>query len=215
MKGLRVLVTAGPTREYLDPVRFLSNPSTGQMGYALAAAAREAGAQVTLISGPTALETPKQVNRIDVISAADMYRETTRAARNANIIFMSAAVADYCPERRQGQKIKKDSSALHLRMVRTRDVLAALGRKKTAGQYIVGFAAETRALITNARAKLERKNCDMMVANEVKAVNAFGSTSNEVTVLFADGTKKKLARMTKEKLAQKLIQIVKSSRSKG
>ncbi len=207
LKGAKVLVTAGPTREYIDPVRFLSNPSTGQMGYALAQAARLAGAKVTLISGPTDLTVPKGLTCIDVVSAAEMYRETTQAAKTADYIFMTAAVADYRPLRKLNQKMKKQADDLTLRLTRTRDILATLGKRKTAEQLLIGFAAETKAVLVNARSKLERKNLDMIVANHVRPGNAFGTSTNEVTVLYSDGTKKPLPRMTKERLAQKLMAL--------
>ncbi len=208
LKGLHVVVTAGPTREYLDPVRFLSNPSTGQMGYALATAAQAAGAKVTLISGPVALEKPKRIKTIDVISAQEMARVTLRAAKTADIIIMSAAVADYQAARPKKQKMKKGSTALTLCLVRTPDILATLGKRKKADQFLVGFAAETKAVQKNARAKLKRKNCDMLIANQVKAGNAFGSASNQVIVLYADGRVEKIPRLSKIKLAERLVRLI-------
>lgn len=217
LTGLNVLVAAGPTREYLDPVRFLSNPSTGRMGYALATVAQARGAKVTLVSGPVSLEAPKRVTVIDVTSAAEMARATLKAAKSADIIIMTAAVADYTPTQVAKQKLKKShsskASGMTLRLKCTQDILAVLGKRKKASQFLVGFAAETNALIKNATAKLRRKNLDMIVANQVKGNNAFGAATNQVTVLFADGSKKPLPPMRKERLAGKLIDLLSRART--
>lgn len=214
LKGLKVLVTAGPTREHIDPVRFLSNPSTGQMGYALAAAAVQQGARVTLISGPVSLEKPQRVKLIPVVSAADMYRESVRAAKPADIIIMTAAVADYRPARSLQKKLKKEKRGkLKLHLVPTRDILQTLGKRKRRDQFLVGFAAETNALLKNARRKLEQKNLDLIIANRVKAGNAFGSMTNQVILIYSDGAVKSLPKMSKVRLATKLIDAIIQNRA--
>jgi phosphopantothenoylcysteine decarboxylase/phosphopantothenate--cysteine ligase len=213
-KGCKVLITAGPTREYIDPVRFLSNPSTGKMGFALAELAARRGAAVTLISGPTELATPKGVRRVDVVSAREMSRATLKASRGKDIIIMSAAVADYRPQRPATQKIKKASGkALQLKLVRTEDILATLGRKKNSKQYLVGFAAETRQLIKNARKKLCEKNLDLIVANPVGRGRGFAVDRNQATLLFSDGRSRKLAPQTKRRLADRILNQISSDRT--
>ena len=214
LKGTKVLITAGPTREYLDPVRFLSNPSTGRMGYAMAQAAARRGAQVLLISGPTALETPVGVKRIDVVSAAEMYRETLRWAGRYPIIIMTAAVADYRAAQVKKHKMKKKpAKSLQLKLVRTQDILAVLGQRKTANQYLVGFAAETKGLVRAARRKLEDKNLDLIVANPVNHGRGFAESHNEATLIFADGRTRKLARQSKARLAERILTQINLSRS--
>ncbi len=216
LKNLNVLITAGPTREYLDPVRFLSNPSTGRMGYALASAAQERGAKVTLVSGPVALAKPKRVEVIEVVSAAEMARATLKKAKSADVIIMTAAVADYRPVQPAKQKLKKSvstqSRGMTLRLEATQDILATLGQRKKSQQFLVGFAAETNALIKNATDKLRRKNLDMIVANRVRQGNAFGDSKNEVVVIDAAGKKQPLPRMTKERLSHKIWDFIKKRR---
>lgn len=206
LRGLRVLITAGPTREYIDPVRFLSNPSTGRMGYALAEKARCRGAEVILITGPTDLPRPARINVIEVVSAEEMYQATIKCFPKQDVTIMTAAVADYRPLRPAKKKLKKGTgTGLGLRLVRTRDILKALGKKKRAGQYLVGFAAETNRLIFNARNKLRDKNLDLIVANQVSAGNAFGSATNQVVVIDTASGVLRLPRMTKERLADRLL----------
>lgn len=213
-KGERVLVTAGPTREYIDPVRFLSNPSTGKMGYALAEAAAQRGARVTLITGPTALDTPRGVKRIDVVSAREMYHATLKAARSQDIIIMTAAVADYRPQRVAKQKLKKGSGkVLQLKLVQTDDILAALGSHKRSRQYLVGFAAETQHLIKNARKKLREKHLDLIVANPVAARLGFAANRNQAVLLFADGHSQTLAPQSKRRLADRILNQISSQRT--
>lgn len=189
MAGLRVLVTAGPTQEALDPVRFLSNHSSGKMGYALAARAAMRGAQVTLVSGPTALQTPLGVQRVDIVSARDMYDAVISRAEQQDIIVKAAAVGDYRPAQTADEKLKKHDDELTVALTRNPDILAALGQGKRPGQQLCGFAMETQNLIENASDKLRRKNCDMLVANSLRDKGAgFGTDTNAVTLLFADGT---------------------------
>ena len=170
------MVAAGPTREYLDPVRFLSNPSTGQMGYALAQAAQSCGASVTLISGPVDLAKPPRVKRIDVVSAAEMYRATIHQAKTADMIIMAAAVADYTPVRVAKTKMKKTDSVLTIKLKPTADILKWAGKHKKKNQIVVGFALEDKNLRAPAEKKLKEKNLDMIIANSPAAIGADKST---------------------------------------
>jgi phosphopantothenoylcysteine decarboxylase/phosphopantothenate--cysteine ligase len=200
-----VLVTAGPTREYVDPVRFLSNPSTGKMGYALARAARDRGARVILVSGPVTLRAPKGVRVVRVESAAEMCREVMRLYRDADVVIMAAAVADYRPEKRSRSKMKKGSRALTVRMVKTEDILYILGKRK-GKRILIGFAAETGSLLREARRKLEEKKLDMIVANDVsRRAAGFASDYNRGVLIDRDGNVQRLPLMSKEKLARLVI----------
>jgi phosphopantothenoylcysteine decarboxylase/phosphopantothenate--cysteine ligase len=190
LKGTRVLVTAGPTREALDPVRFLGNRSSGKMGYALAAAARSRGAEVVLISGPTALKAPAGVDMVHVTSAAEMHDAVSARAAASDVVIMAAAVADYAPSAAAPQKIHKDQDALTLTLVRTPDILGELGRRRAGGArpILVGFAAETTDVLAQARRKREAKGVDLVVANDVSRGDAgFEADTNEVTIVSADG----------------------------
>ena len=168
LAGKHVLVTAGPTQEAMDPVRFLSNHSTGKMGYAIAGRAAMRGAEVTLVSGPTALDTPKGVNRVDIRSARDMYDAVLSRAAQQDFIIKAAAVGDYRPCGDSGRKAQKGDGELNIRLARNPDILAALGADKRPGQLLCGFAMETQNLLDNAESKLRRKNCDMLVANSLR-----------------------------------------------
>ena len=210
LAGRRVLVTAGPTRERIDPVRFISNRSSGKMGFAVAQAAREAGAAVVLVSGPVSLPTPAGVTRVDVESAAEMLAAVQRELPHTDVFISTAAVADYRPLRASAQKIKKTAETLELSMERTVDVLAsvAAGAERP---FVVGFAAETEAVEQNARAKLLRKNLDMIAANEVGDDKAFDSDDNQLIVLsrsaryeLGRGGKLSLARALTTLIAQEL-----------
>ena len=188
MAGLHLLVTAGPTREALDPVRFITNHSTGRMGYELARAAMLRGAQVTLVSGPTELEPPPFVELVRVESAAQMHDAVMAAAPAQDVIIKAAAVADYRPAHTAGEKIKKSGADLTLELTRTPDILAELGAARRPGQFLCGFAMETRDLLDNARAKLEKKGADMIVANSLREAGAgFGGTTNHVTLVEPTG----------------------------
>ncbi|MGH8304753.1 MAG: bifunctional phosphopantothenoylcysteine decarboxylase/phosphopantothenate--cysteine ligase CoaBC, partial [Steroidobacteraceae bacterium] len=182
LAGRRVLITAGPTRERIDPVRFISNRSSGKMGFAVAQAAREAGATVVLVAGPVTLPTPPGVQRIDVESAADMLAAVLREIEGTDIFISTAAVADYRPARAAQQKIKKTSDCLELSMERTIDVLATVA-SRVERPLVVGFAAETEAVEQNARTKLMKKNLDMIAANEVGHDKAFDCEDNQLIVL--------------------------------
>jgi phosphopantothenoylcysteine decarboxylase/phosphopantothenate--cysteine ligase len=190
--GVRVLITAGPTREALDPVRYLSNPSTGRMGFAMAEAARDRGAQVTLISGPTALPAVPGVHLVHIVSAEELARAVDAHVGAVRVLVMAAAVADQRPAERAEQKVKKTDGEELLRLVRTPDILAGLGARQER-PLLVGFAAETEDLESNARGKLLRKNLDLIVANDVGAQGAgFASATNQVLVLGKDGLRAEL-----------------------
>jgi phosphopantothenoylcysteine decarboxylase / phosphopantothenate---cysteine ligase len=190
LKGAHVLVTAGPTREALDPVRFLGNRSSGKMGYALAGAARARGADVVLVSGPTALMPPAGVDMVHVTTAGEMYDAVIQRATLADVVIMAAAVADYAPSVVAPQKMHKDQDSLTLTLVRTADILAELGRRRAGHDrpVLVGFAAETSDVLAQARKKRQAKGIDLVVANDVSRSDAgFEVDTNEVTIVSADG----------------------------
>ena len=187
LAGKKVLVTAGPTQESLDPVRYLTNHSSGKMGYALARMAAYRGAEVTLISGPTDLQPPLFVETVPIVSAADMYREVTARCTDADFIFKAAAVADYTPVDYSDNKIKKKDGDLSIPLQRTQDVLKYLGQHKHPGQIICGFSMETENMVENSRAKLEKKAIHMIAANNLKVEGAgFGVDTNVMTLITAD-----------------------------
>jgi len=201
----RGLVTAGPTQEPMDPVRFISNPSSGKMGYAVASAAEQRGAQVTLISGPTSLPNPYGVEVIRVRTAEQMASAVFEAYDRTDILIKAAAVSDYSPRETADEKMKKDASELVLKLDRTTDILAKLGRQK-GHRFLVGFAAETEALDQYAIEKLSRKNLDMIVGNIVKGADStFGSETNRATLYYRNGEKEALPMMDKERLAHLLL----------
>jgi phosphopantothenoylcysteine decarboxylase / phosphopantothenate---cysteine ligase len=190
LDGLPVLVTAGPTREMLDPVRFLSNPSSGRMGYALAETARDRGARVTLISGPVELPRPSGMKVVEIVSADDLSREVEANLDGVKVVVMAAAVADQKPGTRAKQKVKKQPGEETLTLVRTPDILAGLGARPVR-PLLVGFAAESENVEQNARDKLARKNLDLIVANDV--ADAFGKGTNRVLVLAKEGARREIA----------------------
>jgi len=206
LAGRRVLITAGPTRERIDPVRFVSNRSSGKMGFAVAQAAREAGATVVLVAGPVSLPTPAGVARVDVESAADMLAAVLRELPGTDIFISTAAVADYRPARAAEQKIKKTAESLELAMERTADVLATVAARADR-PYAVGFAAETESVEQNARTKLMKKNLDMIAANEVGHDKAFDCDDNQLIVLSRNG-RHELPRAGKLTLARGLIALI-------
>ncbi len=207
LAGVRVLIDAGPTREAIDPVRYISNNSSGRMGFALAAAALASGARVTLIAGPVGLPTPTGVARVDVVSAQQMH-DAVLAHIDANDIFIAcAAVADYRPTQTAPHKIKKSAEHLQIELVRNPDILAAVTARKP-HPFTVGFAAETHDVVTYARGKLENKRLDLIIANDVSRTDiGFDSTHNEVTLISADQTTA-LARGLKADLARDLITAI-------
>jgi phosphopantothenoylcysteine decarboxylase/phosphopantothenate--cysteine ligase len=203
-----VLLTAGPTRERIDPVRFISNRSSGKMGFAVAAAAREAGADVTIVSGPVNLATPPGVKRVDVESAADMLNAVMKHVDGVDIFIATAAVADYRPANRVECKIKKTSESLDLKMERTVDILATVAARAGASRpFVVGFAAETDSVEQYARQKLLKKNLDMIAANEVGHDKVFEKDDNALLVLWRDGSRQ-LPHGPKVVLARDLVALI-------
>ncbi|HAA37336.1 MAG TPA: bifunctional phosphopantothenoylcysteine decarboxylase/phosphopantothenate--cysteine ligase CoaBC [Firmicutes bacterium] len=206
-QGRRLLVTAGPTQEALDPVRFLTNHSSGKMGYAIAQAAAELGADVTLVSGPVTLPQPYGVDFVSVTTAQEMYEAVLACFSNMDVVVGAAAVADYRPGTVSEQKIKK-SGELIISLTRNPDILAALGRMKQR-QILVGFAAETENLREHALAKLERKNLDLIVANDLTQPGAgFGTDTNIVTLYFRDGRERQLEKLPKREVAIMLLEEI-------
>lgn len=203
--GRKVIITAGPTREKIDPIRFITNHSTGKMGYALAAEAVKMGAKVILVSGPVALAPPAGAELVQVESAEEMYHAVMDVFDEADVIIKTAAVADYRPKNVYNEKLKKKEGAQFLELERTKDILFELGQQKT-HQLLVGFAAETNNLEEYAKGKLTRKNADMIVANDVKQAGAgFGSETNIVTIFKKDGTDVTLPLMSKAEVARELL----------
>lgn len=205
MKGLHVLITAGPTMEAIDPVRFISNHSTGKMGYALARVCRRRGAEVTLVSGKTNLEAPYGVTLVPVTSAQDMFESVSSRAKEQDLIIKAAAVADYRPVTVAENKIKKSPGDMSIALERTTDILAWLGEHRREGQVLCGFAMETEHMVEHAKEKLTRKHVDMIAANNVKVAGAgFGTDTNVVTLITEDGVEE-LAKMSKEEVASRIV----------
>lgn len=203
LEGKKVLITAGPTRESVDPVRFITNRSTGKMGYEMAREAKRRGADVTLVSGRVNLKAPYGVNLINIESAQDMYEEVMKRAGESDIIIKSAAVADYTPQNKSNIKIKKQSGNIKIELERTHDILFEVGQAKTDQQILVGFAAETNDVIENAKSKMQRKNLDFIIANDVKKEGAgFGTDTNIVTIIPRQGEIEPLPVMKKSEVAR-------------
>lgn len=208
LKGKKVLITAGPTYEAIDPVRFIGNRSTGKMGYALAAACASAGAEVILVSGPSALPAPAGVNKLSVESAEDMHEASMQHWSNAHIGIFSAAVADYKPATVANQKIKKADASLEIQLTPTIDILSAAGKSKQGGQYLVGFALETENELANARGKLQRKNANLIVLNSLRDAGAgFGHDTNVVQLVSAD-KEVSLPLASKDEIAEKIVAYI-------
>ena len=209
-KGKKVLITAGPTQEPIDPVRYISNHSTGKMGYAIARAFARAGAEVTLVSGPTALPLPHPaVRRVLVRSAQEMYAASAEAFPTTDLMILNAAVADYTPARPADQKIKKNESAFSLELTKTTDIAATLGSQKRADQLMMGFALETNNEHENALGKLHRKNLDWIVLNSLRDSGAgFGHDTNKITVMDRAGQVRSFDLKTKEEVADDLLTLV-------
>lgn len=206
--GKNVLVTAGPTRAAIDPVRFISNNSTGKMGYAIAEEARDRGANVTLISGPTSERKPSGIKVVDVISNEEMYNEVLNCYDDSDIVIKAAAVADYKAKEYSTEKIKKGSGDLEIQLTRDNDILLKLGELKK-NQTLVGFAAESSNLLENAEGKLKRKNLDYIVANDITSKDTgFASNDNRVIILSKDGEKISLDKMSKREIARNLFDII-------
>lgn len=214
LTGKKALVTAGGTQEPLDPVRYLGNRSSGRMGYAIAEALKEAGAETILVSAPTDLPTPAGVKRISVMTAMEMYEAVMKEFTDVDIVVKAAAVADYRPKINSDQKIKKQGTSLTVEFIPNPDILAELGKKKT-HQVLVGFAAETEKLLQYAQDKMQRKNVDLLVANDVTKPGAgFGSLTNIVSFLFPEGKRIDLPQMNKLEIARQLVQEIEGLLSK-
>lgn len=209
LKGLHILVTAGPTQEALDPVRYLTNHSSGRMGYAIAKAAARRGAEVTLVSGPTALKKPPYVETVGVVTAREMFEAVTSCSEGQDVIIKAAAVADYRPARTAGGKIKKGAGeGLSLELLRTDDILAYLGEHKVPGQILCGFSMETENLVENSRKKLIKKNLDIVAANSLRQEGAgFGVDTNVLTLITREG-EEELPMLTKDEAAHRLLDRV-------
>lgn len=207
MEGMHVTVTAGPTREAMDPVRFLSNHSTGKMGYAIARSAKMRGAQVTLITGPVSLAPLDGVRMIPITSACEMREAVMEALPQSDLVIKAAAVGDYRPAQFQDDKIKKHDDDMSVSLVRNPDILAEIGENRRDDQVICGFSMETRDLLENSTKKLKKKNCDVIVANNLKVKGAgFAGDTNVVTLLYRDGTVEPLELMEKDSVADILLE---------
>lgn len=205
MQGKRVLVTAGPTQESIDPVRFITNHSTGKMGYAIAKMCMLRGAEVTLVSGPTSIAKPEFVHVVDVVTAKEMYEEVTKRAKDQDIIIKAAAVADYRPKSVSSEKMKKKDDDLAIPMERTDDILKFLGEHKKEHQFLCGFSMETENMLENSRKKLEKKHLNMIVANNLKVEGAgFAGDTNVVTIITGQ-EEVSLGKMTKEETALRIL----------
>ena len=208
LAGKKVLVNAGPTCESIDPVRYITNHSSGKMGYAIAKAAANRGAEVTLCSGPVNLKTPTGVERIDITSAEDMYNEMTKRSSYADIIIMSAAVADYTPENVADEKIKKSDGDMAIKLKRTSDILKTIGSEKKEGQIIVGFSMETENVLENSRKKLESKNADMICANSLRTPGAGYQVDTNIITIITKDDETELPLMSKYEAANKILDKV-------
>jgi len=211
---VRFVVTAGPTREAIDPVRFISNRSSGKMGYAIAEAVLAKKHHVTLISGPAAIPPPRDAEFISITTADELHRAVHRSLRRCDVFVMCAAVSDYKPAAPSVRKLKKQKSAFALKLVPTRDILASLPKRRRFA--VIGFAAETHDLKIHAEKKLRAKNCDAIVANDVSGTETgMESDENEVTIFFRDGEIKKISRTSKKKIARELVKIFEKIFEKG
>lgn len=208
LTGTKVLVTAGATQEALDPVRYLTNHSTGKMGYAIAQAAARRGAEVTLVSGKTALQKPLFLRTVEVVSAEEMFQAVTKLAPEQDIIIKAAAVADYTPATIAEEKVKKSDDELSIPLKRTKDILQFLGEHRTEGQFLCGFSMETEHMVENSRKKLEKKRLDLIAANNLKVEGAgFAGDTNVLTLISKDATIE-LKKMTKEEAAHALLDTI-------
>lgn len=209
-RGERILITAGPTHESIDPVRMLTNRSSGKMGYALARASSRRGAQVTLVTGPTSLMPPAHIHTIQVTSAFEMDKAVSHHYRSCSIIIKAAAVSDYRPQKSFREKMKKTHKTLTLELERNPDILYKMGKNK-GNRFLVGFAAETKNLISHAKAKLDRKNLDLIVVNHaLQKDGGFGSDKNEVTIIDYEGKVETIPRLEKSELADRILDKIKA-----
>ena len=205
LQGKKILVTAGPTQEAIDPVRYITNHSSGKMGYAIAKAAMLRGAEVTLVSGRTAIEAPLFVNVVPIVTAKDMFEAVTGISNEQDIIIKAAAVADYRPAVVSSEKVKKKEGQMSIELERTDDILKYLGENKREGQFLCGFSMETQNMISNSRAKLEKKHLDMVAANNVKEAGAGFQEDTNVLTLITQKEETSLPLMSKEDAANKLL----------
>lgn len=204
---MKFVVTAGPTREAIDPVRFLSNRSSGKMGYAIAEAALARKHKVTLISGPASITPPRGAKNVSITTSDELHDAVHSAVRNCDVLVMCAAVADYKPAVVSARKMQKRKTPLTLKLIPTRDILASLSKRRR--YLVIGFAAETHDLKENAQKKLRGKNCDAIVANDVSgSETGIESDENEVTIFFRDGESKKISRAPKKNIARELVKII-------
>jgi phosphopantothenoylcysteine decarboxylase/phosphopantothenate--cysteine ligase len=214
--GERVLITVGATREEIDPVRFISNRSSGRMGFALAEAAMKRGAEVTVVRGVTTVEAPSGVRVIKALSAEEMSRAVASEAANTSVFIGAAAIADYRPTERAGEKIKKSQESMTLTLERTPDVLSEVAASRSNGMLVIGFAAETENVIENATDKLRRKNLDAVVANDVSRPDSgFDTTTNAVTIITKGGSPLELPVMSKREAANRILDVIVTLRSNG
>lgn len=205
---MRIVVTAGPTREPIDPVRFISNRSSGKMGYAIAEAALETGHEVTLISGPCALRAPRGARLLNILTSDELFDAVHKATLECDVLVMCAAVSDYKPVRAAKEKMEKQREPFALQLMPTRDILASLPRENRS-YFVVGFAAETHDLAESAQRKLIAKNCDMIVANDVSRTDSgMESDQNEVTIFFRDAESKTISRAPKKIIAREIMKII-------
>lgn len=208
LTGKKVLVTAGPTIESIDPVRYISNHSSGKMGYAIAKAAMLRGADVTLVSGKTSIEPPMFVDVVDITSAGDMYREVMNRSHEQDIIIKAAAVADYTPADVSDEKVKKKDGDLAIPLIRTKDILKSLGENRRDGQFLCGFSMETQNMLENSRAKLQKKKIDLIVANNLKEEGAGFHTDTNVVTFITQEEEKQLPIMSKDEVADALLDFI-------
>lgn len=209
LSGKKVLITAGPTYEAIDPVRFIGNHSTGKMGIAIAKQAAEMNAKVTLICGPSSIKSSSKVERINVTSAQEMFDATMAISDQQDVLILSAAVADYRPKKIATSKIKKQNQSLHIELEPTPDILATLGEKKRIGQFLVGFALETDNELENAKGKLRKKNCDMIVLNSLRDDGAgFGHDTNQVSILDRHNNITTFELKSKAAVAKDILQAI-------
>jgi len=209
LKGKKILVTAGPTYELIDPVRFIGNFSSGKMGYEIAQAFADAGADVTLVSGPSSLQDPAGVKTIRIRSAAEMFESVNKVFSSAEITVLAAAVADYTPAHPAIQKIKKQDESYQLELVKTIDIASELGKIKKTGQLLVGFALETENEVENARKKLSSKNLDMIILNSLNDRGAgFGQDTNKISIIFKDNKINHFELKSKKEVAADIIKTI-------
>ncbi len=208
MAGVKVLVTAGPTREAIDPVRYISNKSTGKMGYAIAKAAAARGAEVTLVSGPVSLPKPPYLEVVDITSAQDMYEAVTSRSGEMDIIIKAAAVADYRPAEVAEDKVKKQEGEMSIPLARTNDILQYLGEHKRPGQFLCGFSMETRDMVDNSRKKLEKKHLDLIAANNVKVAGAGFAVDTNILTLISPDDMTELPLLSKDDAADVLLDVI-------